>query len=222
MKICAVSDLHGFLPKIPKCDVLVIAGDICPLDSHRDVLGQSYWLRDVFTEWLNSIDAKHKNIVWGNHDWVADKSPHLISDLPCNILQDSGIAIDGVNFWGSPWQLRFHNWAFNLDEPDLAKKYERIPDNINVLITHGPPLGYGDKTSMSENVGSRSLTKTIINKKINLTVTGHIHPAYGKYEINNEFTVLNASCVNEKYKPTNKMYLVELDEHGKVLEINQV
>ena len=217
MKICAFADIHGQFPKVPKCDVFIIAGDICSIGSHSRFLDQMGWLRDTFAPWLESIDVKHKIIVWGNHDWAPERVPHLMPKLPCHVLTDAVLNIDGINFYGSPWQLRFHDWAFNLDEPDLKKKYAKIPEDTHVLISHGPPHGYGDKTYSNEFAGSLSLTEAIVDKKINLTITGHIHPAYGQYKINDTSYVFNCSLVDSKYKPATTGFEIELNDKGEVI-----
>jgi len=214
MKILALSDLHGHLMTLPKkleFDVLIISGDICPIGTHSRFLDQMAWYRDVFNPWLESLNVKHKIITWGNHDWAPERVPHLMPPISATVLVDKGIQIDGINFWGSPWQLRFHDWAFNLDEDEIAAKYERMPDETDVLISHGPPYGYGDKTYLNENVGSYSLTQAIKNKNIKATITGHIHPAYGAYQTPDGNYVFNASVVNEKYQPVNKGFLIQLD-----------
>ena len=219
MLIYALSDLHGHLPHVPdNHDVLVIAGDICPVGSHSRFLDQLGWFRDIFNPWLEGLNIKEKIIVWGNHDWAPERVPHLMPKISGHVLLDNGIEIDGINFWGSPWQLRFYDWAFNLDEPEIAKKYDRIPDNIDVLISHGPPYGYGDKTFINQNVGSPSLSKTILDKNIKVTITGHIHPAYGSYDIDGNHYVFNASVVDHKYSPVNSGFSIELDDKGNLVK----
>ena len=220
MLILALSDLHGHLPTLPKLnlDVLVIAGDICPVGTHVRLLEQAHWYRDVFNPWLESLDVKNKIITWGNHDWAPERVPHLMPTISASVLNDSGIGINGINFWGSPWQLRFHDWAFNLDEPEIARKYENIPNNISVLVSHGPPFGYGDKTFLNENVGSPSLTKAIIDKNIKITITGHIHPAFGEYRIPSGQYVFNSSVVDNKYCPVNNGFLIKLNEKGDLVD----
>ncbi len=59
--------------------------------------------------------------------------------------------IEGLKFYGSPWQPTFHNWAFNLDRGEEIKKvWDKIPNDTDVLITHGPPFGILDKTVEGE------------------------------------------------------------------------
>ena len=60
-------------------------------------------------------------------------------------LQDSSVTIGGLKIWGSPWTLFFFDWAFNLYEDQLREKWEEIPEDTDIIVTHGPPLGYGNK-----------------------------------------------------------------------------
>ena len=49
-------------------------------------------------------------------------------------LEDSGVDIQGVRVYGSPWQPEFFDWAFNLPRgPALAEKWSRIPAGVDVL-----------------------------------------------------------------------------------------
>lgn len=221
MILCAVSDLHGQLPEIPECDVLIIAGDICPVDNHRPDY-QSHWLKTKFNKWLNIIPAKRIIATWGNHDFIGEsKNSYLVPKLPWNLLVDSKITIDGINFWGTPHQLPFFDWAFNLTEPELLKKYADIPKNTQVIISHGPPKGYGDLAPAyptinrfaMENVGSVSLLEKILEINPLLVITGHIHNAYGVYLIpETNIVVANASILNERYKMVNKPLMCQIEE----------
>ena len=73
MKIVAISDLHGQLPTVPECDLLLIAGDICPVHNHK-LFYQDIWLRSVFAAWLRQQRAKRIIGVWGNHAGSARSS----------------------------------------------------------------------------------------------------------------------------------------------------
>lgn len=80
MKVVATSDLHGFLPQIPPCDLLLIAGDVCPVWNHR-LPFQRKWLRETFTPWLESLPARKIVGVWGNHDSIAESNPDKVPPL---------------------------------------------------------------------------------------------------------------------------------------------
>lgn len=197
ISIVATSDLHGFLPEIPLCDLLLIGGDICP-DGHEKE--QSDWLGTTFRRWLRTVKAKEIVAVAGNHDWVFQNRPELVPTLRWHYLLDSGITLFGYKIWGSPWQPVFFDWAFNLKEPELDEKWKLIPEDTNILLLHGPPYRYGDRNAQGEHTGSPSLTKRIQEIQPQLVVCGHIHEARGDYHIN-QTHVLNVSQLDLRYQP---------------------
>lgn len=220
MKIVAISDLHGYLPQTPECDILLVAGDFCPVSDHH-LLFQQHWLDTNFRWWLKEQPAKHIVGVAGNHDLIFQEKPHWIPyKLPWTYLEDSGIEIKGLKIWGSPWQRVFFDWAFNLTEEELAKKWDLIPLDSNIVVLHGPVYNYGDgaprrirkedeeKWPEVEHVGSPSLLERLKLVKPKLAVYGHIHGGFGKWQIDN--TILaNVSYVDEAYKPTH--FIQEFD-----------
>ena len=126
-------------------------------------------------------------------------------------LQDSEVTIDGIKFYGSPWQPEFYNWAFNLPRGEkLAQKWAEIPDNTDVLITHGPAYGILDYAPMGGHVGCEELYKRISDIKPKIHVCGHIHNSYGQKTIDGiEF--LNASVLNDRYEYAHKPIVVDFD-----------
>jgi hypothetical protein len=206
--ICCVSDLHGHLPELPPHDLLLVAGDICPLVCHTPLF-QASWLREEFVPWLGGYRSE-KVVVWGNHDLIGEQAPHLVpKSLWSLLLQDAERTVCGLRIWGSPWQLRFFDWAFNLDEEELAEKYLQIPIGIDVIVSHGPPYGFGDFTPSGERVGSPSLRERIQIVNPRLVVTGHIHGGRGLYEFGRTI-VVNASYVDEGYRPAGRHIVVDL------------
>jgi Icc-related predicted phosphoesterase len=208
-KIISVSDLHGFLPEIPKCDILIIAGDICPTHDHH-VDYQASWLNTNFKHWLTEVPAKHIIGIFGNHDFIGEKAPHKVPKLPWIYLEDSGVNLFGLNIYGSPWQPVFYDWSFNLTEEELAKKWALIPVDTEVLITHGPPLGYGDLTDRGEHVGSYTLMNRLHDlTKLKLHCYGHIHSGRGQYQFNSAI-LANVTLLDERYRMVYKPMVFEI------------
>ena len=146
MKIVTIADQHGYLPDdLPEGDILVIAGDICPVNDHS-VVNQIWWLTNRFNLWLDTLpyDKDHIVCIAGNHDKIFEKSPTEVPKLHCHYLEDSGVTIDDVKFYGYPHTPIFCNWAFNRTPEYLEMAANKIPDDIDVLLTHGPPYGILD------------------------------------------------------------------------------
>lgn len=217
MRIVCLSDLHGHLPEVPECQLLLLGGDYCR--DHRD----RFWYSKHFRGWLNDIKKRGIKTVGvaGNHDFIFEKDPDFARSLPWTYLCDQGADAGPFSVYGSPHQPIFFNWAFNLDEPDLAHKWSLIPDDIDILLLHGPPYGYGDEVRQRvtrsneeewpglEHVGSPSLLQRILEVKPKLVVAGHIHSGYGVYEIG-ETIFVNASHCDEQYQPVNTPIVVEI------------
>lgn len=228
IKIAAISDLHGCLPNIPECDLLLIAGDICPhfcsefepVGCENDVNGQAAWLASKFQDWCQ-IQRERAGAIfgcWGNHDFVGQKHKDIVNlelILTARIGTDKLFNYKGLNIWTTPWQLWYHNWAFNaptngnLGEEFLRERYEQIPDDIDIIVSHGPPFGYGDITRKGQRTGSKALIETIDKVKPKLVITGHLHESYGQYKHNNT-KIINASLCNINYEPVNPILTIEI------------
>ena len=227
MKIVTLSDTHGFLPtELPVGDVLVISGDVCPASDHS-ISHQKWWLEERFNEWLEELpyDKDHIVMIAGNHDLIFMNEPQLVPKLHCQYLEDSGVTIDGVNFYGYPHTPIFCNWAFNRTPEYLERAADKIPENTDVLLTHGPPYGildvvtencYGNIVSdKKEYLGCKGLKKRL-NKMpdIKLHVFGHIHSSHGIVKptplSGSNTTFVNASYINENYDPAYDTIIVEV------------
>src|SRR6186997_2995362 len=116
MLVSAVADLHGNLPEVPPCDLLLIAGDICPVRDHG-LRAQRQFLDGPFRQWLDAAPARHVVGVAGNHDFVFEQEPERVpTDLRWTYLQDESTTIAdlaGLKVYGTPWQPVFFDWAFN-------------------------------------------------------------------------------------------------------------
>jgi Icc-related predicted phosphoesterase len=205
--IVAIADLHGNLPEIPECDLLLIGGDICPAHNH-DMTFQYFWLKEHFEPWLEKVPAKKIVGVAGNHDFLAQANPDAWKWLSWDYLHDSGTEFEGFKIWGAPWQPVFYNWAFNLPEEQLSRKWDLIPDDTDILVLHGPPKGYGDFVPRGVHTGSPSLTERILKVNPRLAVCGHIHYSRGIYQCG-ETAVVNAALVNEAYVMVHAPVLID-------------
>jgi Icc-related predicted phosphoesterase len=203
MIVTAVADLHGNLVEIPPCDLLLIAGDICPVRDHT-LRGQRLFLEGPFRRWLDAVPARHVVGVAGNHDFIFQHEPERVpADLRWTYLQDEATTVGGLKVYGTPWQPVFFDWAFNLTEPELAKKWALIPDDADVLVFHGPPAGYGDLTVRGDRTGSPSQLDAIRRVKPRLVVFGHIHEGRGQWTLDlgqRSTTLANVSVVDERYR----------------------
>ncbi|MFT5288886.1 MAG: Icc-related predicted phosphoesterase [Planctomycetota bacterium] len=207
LRIVSLSDTHTLHDRIdvPDGDVLVHAGDFTNRGSEDDVAS--------FGAFLAGQPHRHKVIVAGNHDFLfesdRERAEKLLGDVV--YLQDSGATIEGVEFWGSPWQPWFKNWAFNLERgAALAAKWELIPGATDVLITHGPAYGVLDQVLSGEPVGCEELRKTLDRVQPSLHVFGHIHEARGSAQTGPTLSV-NASNCNVAYHPRHAAVVIDFD-----------
>lgn len=219
MLIAATSDLHGYLPEIPTCDVLLIAGDVCPVWNHA-LPFQREWLRGEFSDWLSRAPAGRIVGVAGNHDLALADDPALGGSLPWTYLENETAEVLGLTIWGSPLANRFSDgWAFLLiEEPELEAVWETIPDNADIVMTHGPAFGLLDETRiMAGRTGSKSLRARLVEVKPKLHVCGHFHESYGSDTLGLSTRAFNVSHCNYRvengrdiYEPVNPVVRIEL------------
>ena len=204
MKIVCISDTHLRAVEVPDGDVLVHAGDF--------TMGGTLPEVHSFCKWLGQLPHPHKVVIAGNHDWLFQRRPDLARPLLSNViyLEDALAEVAGLRIWGSPWQPRFGDWAFNLDRgPALRAKWDLVPDGIDILVTHGPPALMCDLTAGRVHVGCEDLRIAVEERKPRLHVFGHIHEGYGVVETPDTVFV-NASICDKNYFPTNMPVVVEL------------
>lgn len=225
MKIAAISDLHGELPDIPECDILLIAGDICPGGKavRFEPIVQMKFLQGAVAPWLDSIPARHVVATWGNHDFIGeDCLKYLVPrGLRWTMLVDDYVVVEGLKIYGLPWQLPFLDYAFNLSEEGCERKYRHIPDDTDIIISHGPPHGYGDlaprritdrneeQWPAGENCGSPSFTRRIFEVKPQLVVFGHIHEGRGVWDVDG-VTLANVTRVDRYFTVHYPPFEIEL------------
>jgi hypothetical protein len=182
MKIWHISDTHTYhgLLDIPKdVDMVIHSGDCSNpqeiVKSHSEILD--------FINWFSMLPIKHKVFVAGNHDVAIERNwitrDHFI-EKDIVYLQNESITLDGVNIWGSPYTPSFGNgWAFNKKRDKLHDLWATIPDDTNMVISHGPPKGIldlsYDTTNKLEFCGCSAFKKRMLQLQPELCLFGHIH-----------------------------------------------
>lgn len=180
MKIVLISDTHGLHDRlaVPPGDILIHAGDA----GRRGTIEE---LR-AFNEFLGRLPHPQKIFIAGNRDYSFERQPEESRKILTNALylQDEEITVGGVRIYGSPWQPPFMNTAFNLPRcAPLREKWALIPMGIDILVTHTPPCGIGDRTFGGESVGDCDLFDAVLKIKPRLHVFGHVHEGYGRYDV---------------------------------------
>ncbi|XP_012694553.2 metallophosphoesterase MPPED2-like [Clupea harengus] len=227
-RFVCVSDTHSRTDGIqmPYGDVLLHTGDFTELGLPSEV--------EKFNDWLGSLPYETKVVIAGNHELTFDKDlmtemvkqnhsrfpklrledcenvQSLLTD--CIYLQDSEITVKGFRIYGTPWTPCFFRWGFNLSRGQaLLDKWNQIPVGIDILLTHGPPLGFGDCVRMNlQRVGCVELLNTVQRRvRPKLHAFGHIHEGYGVLT-DGCTTFINSSTCTIKYKPTNPPVVFDL------------
>jgi Icc-related predicted phosphoesterase len=223
MRILHISDTHGLHHDLKlnlDVDVIVHSGDC---SNYRDPARNQLEVYN-FLEWYMTLPAI-KIFVAGNHDTSVERRMFKKEDFAARgiiYLEHDEVIIQGFKFFGSPYTPTFGDWAFMKARDKIYKVWESMPEDINVLITHGPPKGVRDLTENREGrelvqCGDLSLSKWVFNNQPNAHLFGHVHNMKG---IKNQGISLydkcrtvfsNASCVEDgKYNITS---------HGNIIEI---
>lgn len=224
MKLTIISDTHGkhkhVTDDLPGGDLLLHAGDLSSM-------GHEHEIRE-FAAWYNKQNKyDHKVFIAGNHDWGFQNNVEKVKEIigsydTITYLQDDWVNVgDGdphdenvntVKIWGSPWQPEFYNWAFNLPRngEELKAVWDMIPEDIDILITHGPAWGILDDVEGNRNVhlGCELLAERIKQIKPKIHICGHIHTGYGHY-YDGHTHYFNAAVLNERYLYSHKPWTID-------------
>lgn len=226
MKVAAISDLHGHLPimfSMPEAEVLCICGDLCPTNIDRDYNGSLAWFLRKFVPWVEQLPYEKVFLTFGNHDFFAEtlflnqdtwtlQKPRRIKEklfLPekLTLLMDTECDWKGKKFYGTPWCPNLYNWAFYANHETLVEKFSRIPENLDVLMSHCAPrfADYGTShysKGRVEEFGCVELQDAIEKKKPKLAIFGHIHSGNHVPSVHNGTMYCNVSVLDEDYKPS--------------------
>lgn len=237
IKISAISDLHGNLPSadfFEEGDVLCICGDVVPLDIQGNDVMSIAWFCHKFIPWTDTLPFKKVVMVFGNHDFFGQ---HIGPDHGNNgsnitsllmpgsikgehklvILCDNLYKYMGFTFYGTSWCPDLQSWAFYGDHFKLEHEYEKIPDNVDIVLSHCPPrVGNTGVVLQSgwnweRNFGCQELADAIQHKQIGWLFCGHVHSGdHGVTEGGNGTKVVNVSMLDEDYKKNYPPFTVEI------------
>jgi len=218
MRLVIISDTHNKHNEIqlPKGDILIHAGDLTGKGTLQEV--------EYSMKWLEKQSVNFKKVIWiaGNHDFYFENSPkEAKNSIPKETiyLENDYYVYDKVKFFGSPIQPFFYNWAFNKHRgSEIAKYWDIIPQDTDILITHGPCYGILDETISGYKTGCEDLLKKVYEIKPSIHICGHIHEARG-IEKHNDILFINASVLNERYQHVNKSIVIDFDPITKKCEI---
>jgi len=213
MKIVSFSDIHGQQNKkltqwfnSNPADLLIFAGDLQANQTN------DYGIE--FIDWIHQLPYTNKVLVFGNHDgnYIHTLTRVIEKGYTDTLFLNNGsINIDGIKIFGSPHSVEFGSWWFMMKDDELEELWKKIPDNTNILITHGPPFGILDYTFDGHTTGSKTLLKRVNQLKyLRYHIFGHIHESYGMKNINGK-TFVNTSLLDEKYQLVNEPMVINYD-----------
>lgn len=201
VKVVALADTHGAEPKVPDGDVLVHAGDLTTLGREDQV--------ERAAEWLGGLPHRSKLVVAGNHDGWCERHERqarmLFASYGLTYLCDEGAEVAGFMFWGSPYTPKFGDWWFHHERgsKSAVRRWACVPDGLDVLVTHGPPFGIGDR-SHGRCVGDRELLDRVTGmlRPPTAHLFGHIHEDPGTWQLDDLRTrFVNVSTDHGRRRP---------------------
>lgn len=195
MKVVCISDTHmsHWELAMPYGDILVVAGDISGMTTDEELY--------AFNEWLGTLDYKAIFVIPGNHDGQFVERETTARSLLTNatVLIDEMVEFQGYKIYGSPWVAQYGDWWYMIHRDALADKWKKIPDGVDILLTHQPPYMILDKVNRG-NAGCMYLRDEVLTRiKPQLHVFGHLHWCGGQYQLLGQTTFVNAAMNDEMY-----------------------
>ena len=178
LSLAMISDTHGNYDAdlCGEVDLFLPAGDLC-----RD-RGNEMELRAAIA-WISQVKARYRIVISGNHDTFLYERPRdaeaMLAEAGIIYLRDKSIEIEGIKIYGSPWTEARFGFSFELSKGELIEKWREIPPDVDILITHTPPLGVLDLATAQDHQGCEFLGQRLVEIKPRLHLFGHIHESYG-------------------------------------------
>jgi Icc-related predicted phosphoesterase len=183
MKLWHISDTHGYhdLLAIPEdIDIAIHSGDF----SNYYNLEKNEPEALAFIHWFGKLPIQYKVLIAGNHDAYAFHHKKQLEEwckhYNINYLENDYVTIEGVKIFGSPNTPTFNNWYFMKSRDKMYNHWDKVDEDTDVFVVHGPPKGILDlsynRANILEYCGCTSLRKHILDRiKPQLCLFGHIH-----------------------------------------------
>ena len=220
MKICAISDLHGYLPILPESDLLLIGGDIFPNNMINAPYKAMNWFKGEFLEWCKNQDTWEIVLIAGTRDWpiqIKEKSFkkamkefgdwfHYLD----NEYKELTIEGEKVSIFGTPYSIDRGYWAFTKTDEELNELFSNCPDKVDIILSHDAPYGLTDipferllYMNQNEDIhqGSKPLRQLLNRTDFKYSFHGNLHSSQKELTLFTGGYVTNISYVNEEYKP---------------------
>lgn len=230
MKVIALSDLHGTLLPVEDyfepCELVCICGDIVPLNIQANSRKTRQWLINKFKPWCESLPCDKVIFIAGNHDIYLNNLDFMYTQFPKDkkvtyLFHEKYVYTSKsgkeYSIFGTPYCKLFGNWAFMEMDDKLEELYSDIPENLDILLVHDQPYGYGD--ILEENsapwadgshIGNKPLVEAVLKKQPRYMFTAHLHTATHEcVEINNTKRY-NVSIKDEQYNPVYDPLVIEI------------
>jgi Icc-related predicted phosphoesterase len=212
MKIIATSDLHGAMPNIPSCDILLIGGDTVAQESRIARHRFNTWLADT-----KAVKAKNIVLIAGNHDGPEFYlKQYQAKGKRIHYLFNESVEVEGITIFGTPYTNPFQHWNFMPDDKTRKAAFDKIPKDVKILLSHGPEWMVQDTNKFGVHCGDKVLAKAITEKTPYMHVYGHIHEGYGYTNLTGTHSY-NVSYVDGNYHETRKLVEIVLDKNGKIV-----
>ncbi len=218
MNLVFISDTHGkhkqTLREALTGDIIFHSGDF--VGDHNSVMAY-----ELFFKWYSELNFTHRILIAGNHDMHMEntfKKQYLYDNYGITYLCNETVELEGIKIYGSPHTPHFYNWFFTKSRGrELEEIWKKIPEDTDILLTHGPPFGIGDNVR-NELTGCIDLLHRVLELNLKIHSFGHIHEGYGMYRAPQAgvFTkFLNSSILNGTYQATNRPHTITYDHPSK-------
>lgn len=196
MQIKVISDTHNDHHMLSdlECDILIHCGDFGTKGNFTEA--------DSFLRWFVRQPAKYKILVPGNHDKRIKTHIDLlgrVQEYGIHMLMNDGVTINGIKIWGGDFVTSVRDGVYKHDLQTRIDAWKDIPNDLDILVTHIPPITLLDTNGEGNHIGCDQLLEAVKRRNIKYHVFGHVHECGGESISDHCTTFINAACKNREY-----------------------